>query len=171
MAKMNCILKFKVQNPTKDTIRLPLSFRNNQSQIFVIFNYCNPTLTCAFPGTNVSKKLYVHFNDSSSPYKKKKKKKKKREERGRYSVLLLSILAFIHSPVKCNKSLYIFTHCIALLVYLITFELLKQSTINQKTKWYYNPLDNNFIKIHPFYKHFNINYPIFNRETWENWLI
>jgi hypothetical protein len=32
----------------------------------------------------------------------------------------------IHSPVKCNKSLYIFTRCIALLVYLITFELLKQ---------------------------------------------
>ena len=33
---------------------------------------------------------------------------------------------FIHSPVKCNKSLYIFTRCIALLVYQITFELLKQ---------------------------------------------
>ena len=82
-----------------------------------------------------------------------------------------SISAFIHSPVKCNKSLYIFTRCIALLVYLITFELLKQSTINQKTKWYYNPLDINLIKIHPFYKHFNTNYPIFNRETWENWLI
>jgi hypothetical protein len=47
---------------------------------------------------------------------------------------LLSISAFIHSPVKCNKSFYIFTRCIALLVYLITFELLKQSTINQKTK-------------------------------------
>jgi hypothetical protein len=78
--------------------------------------------------------------------------------------------AFIHSPVKCNKSLYIFTRCIVLLVYLITFELLKQSTINQKTKWYYNHLDINFIKIHPFYKH-NKNYPIFNRETWENWLI
>jgi hypothetical protein len=28
----------------------------------------------------------------------------------------------IHSPVKCNKSLYIFTRCIALLVYPITFE-------------------------------------------------
>ena len=35
---------------------------------------------------------------------------------------------------KCNKSLYIFTRCIAVLVYLITFELLQQSTINQKTK-------------------------------------
>jgi hypothetical protein len=43
-------------------------------------------------------------------------------------------IAFIHSPVNCNKSLYILTRCIALLVYLITFELLKQSTINQKTK-------------------------------------
>jgi hypothetical protein len=39
---------------------------------------------------------------------------------------------------------------------------MKQSTINQKTKWYYNPLDINFNKIHPFYKHFNTNYPIFN---------
>jgi hypothetical protein len=87
------------------------------------------------------------------------------------SVPLLSISAFIHSPAKCNKSLYIFTRCIALLVSLITFELLKQSMINQKTKWYYNPLDINFIKIHPFYKHFNTNYPIVNRETWENWLI
>jgi hypothetical protein len=48
---------------------------------------------------------------------------------------------------------------------------LKQSTINQKTKWYYIPLDINLIKIHPFYKHFNTNYPIFNREAWENWLI
>jgi hypothetical protein len=57
------------------------------------------------------------------------------------------------------------------LVYLITFERLKQSTINQKAKWYYNPLDIYFIKIHPSYKHFNTNYPIFNRETWENWLI
>jgi hypothetical protein len=42
------------------------------------------------------------------------------------------------------------TRCIALLVYLITFKVLKQSTINQKTKRYYNPLDLNFIKIHPF---------------------
>jgi hypothetical protein len=41
-----------------------------------------------------------------------------------------------------------------------TFELLKQSTINQKTKWYYNSLDINLIKIHPFYNHFNTNYPI-----------
>ena len=82
MAKMNYILKSKVQNPTKDTIRLPLSFRNNQSQIFVIFNYCNPTLTCAFPGTNGSKKLYVHFNDSGGS---------RGGRRGRYSVLLLSI--------------------------------------------------------------------------------
>jgi hypothetical protein len=32
------------------------------------------------------------------------------------------ISAFIHSPVKCNNSLSIFTRCIALLVYLITFE-------------------------------------------------
>jgi hypothetical protein len=29
---------------------------------------------------------------------------------------------------------FFFTRCIALLVYLITFELLKQTTINQKTK-------------------------------------
>ena len=62
-------------------------------------------------------------------------RKKKRERGGvRSSVPLLSIPAFIHSPVKCNKSLYIFTRCFALLVYLITFELLKQSTFNQKTK-------------------------------------
>ena len=100
------------------------------------------------------------------------KRERERERRGMAdSVPLLSISAFIHSPAKCNKSLYIFTRCIALLVSLITFELLKQSTINQKTKWYYNPLDINFIKIHPFYKHFNTNYPIVNRETWENWLI
>ena len=98
------------------------------------------------------------------------KKERERARGGRCSVPLLSISAFIHSLVKCNKSLYMFTRCFALLVYLITFELLKQSTINQKTKWYYNPLDINFIKIHPFYKHFNTNYPIFNRETWENWL-
>jgi hypothetical protein len=91
--------------------------------------------------------------------------KERERERGRSSVPLLSISAFIHSPVKCNKSLYIFTRCIALLVYLNTFELLKQSTINQKTKRYYNPLDINFIKIHPFYKLFNTNYAIFNRET------
>jgi hypothetical protein len=43
-------------------------------------------------------------------------------------------LSLFFLPVKCNKSLYIFTHCIALLVYLITFEILKQSTINQKAK-------------------------------------
>ena len=63
------------------------------------------------------------------------KKKEKESERGGggCSVLLLSISAFIHSPVKCNKSLYMFTRCFALLVYLITFELLKHSTINQKT--------------------------------------
>jgi hypothetical protein len=58
----------------------------------------------------------------------------KKREGGLSSVPLLSISAFIHSPVKCNKSLYIFTRCIALLVYLIAFELLKKSTINQKTK-------------------------------------
>ena len=62
-----------------------------------------------------------------------KKKKRERERDWGSSVPLLSISAFIHSPVKCNKSLYIFTRCIANLVYLITFELLKQSTINQKT--------------------------------------
>ena len=91
--------------------------------------------------------------------------RQRERERGQFSVPLLSISAFIHSPVKCNKSLYILTRCIALLVYLITFELLKQLTINQKTKWYDNPLDINLINIHPFYKHFNTNYPIFNRET------
>ena len=52
----------------------------------------------------------------------------KRERGGRSSVPLLSISAFIHSPVKCNQSLYIFTRCIVLLVYLITFELLNQKT-------------------------------------------
>jgi hypothetical protein len=95
-----------------------------------------------------------------APLKKILKKEREREGGGS-SVPLLSISAFIHSPVKCNKS-YIFTRCIALLVYLITFELLKQSTINQQTKWYYNPLDIHLIKIHPFYKHFNTNYPIKN---------
>ena len=69
------------------------------------------------------------------------KRERERERERRFSVPLLSISAFNHSPVKCNKSLYICTRCIALLVYLITFELLKQSTITQKTKWYYNPLD------------------------------
>jgi hypothetical protein len=42
---------------------------------------------------------------------------------------------------------------------------LKQSKINQKTKWYYNPLDINLIKIHPFYKHFyfeRFHWPILN---------
>jgi hypothetical protein len=70
------------------------------------------------------------------PLKKKKKREIEREGGGRgwSSVPLLSISASIHSPVECNKSLYIFTRCIALLVYLITFELLKQSSINQKTK-------------------------------------
>ena len=65
------------------------------------------------------------------------KKRERERERGggeRSSVPLLSISAFIHSPVTCNESLYIFTPCIALLVNVITFELLKQSTINQKTK-------------------------------------
>ena len=42
---------------------------------------------------------------------------------------------------------------------------MKQSAINQKTKWYYNPLDINFIKIHPFYKHFNTNYPHFQQRN------
>ena len=60
------------------------------------------------------------------------KRERERGWRGVSSVPLLSI--FIHMPVKCNKSLYIFTRCITLLVYLITFEFLKQSTINQKTK-------------------------------------
>ena len=107
--------------------------------------------------------------DVRPPKKKGKKEREREREREREgegsSIPLLSISAFIHSPVKCNKSLYIFTRCIALLVYLNTFELLKQSTINQKTKRYYNPLDINFIKIHPFYKLFNTNYAIFNRET------
>jgi hypothetical protein len=47
---------------------------------------------------------------------------KNKKRGGRSSVPILSISAFIHLPVKCNKSLYIFTHCIALLVDLITFE-------------------------------------------------
>ena len=65
--------------------------------------------------------------ERSPPMKKKKKKKKRERERerefaphqkkrerargggGRCSVPLLSISAFIHSPVKCNKSLYMFT--------------------------------------------------------------
>ena len=63
-----------------------------------------------------------------------KKIKKEREREAGSSVPLLSISAFIHSSVKCSKSLYSLTRCIALLVFLITFELLKQSTINQKTK-------------------------------------
>jgi hypothetical protein len=67
--------------------------------------------------------------DVRPPPLKKKKNEERERERGWFSVPLLSISAFIHSPVKCNKSLYIFTRCIALLVYLIAFELLKQSTI------------------------------------------
>ena len=48
--------------------------------------------------------------------KRKKEKKRDRERRGgegggQSSVPLLSISAFIHLPVKCNKSLYIFTRC------------------------------------------------------------
>jgi hypothetical protein len=76
--------------------------------------------------------------ETFAPLKKREKEREREREREREgegsSIPLLSISAFIHSPVKCNKSLYIFTRCIALLVYLITFELLKQSTINQKTK-------------------------------------
>jgi hypothetical protein len=75
------------------------------------------------------------------------KREREREGGRRLSAPLLNISAFIHSSVKCNKSLYLFTRWIALLGYLITFELLKHSPINQKTKWYYNPLDINFIKI------------------------
>ena len=73
-----------------------------------------------------------------APPKKKRERERERERGGkvvfRPSIKHISIHSFIHSPVKCNKSLYIFTHCIALLVYLITFEILKQSTINQKAK-------------------------------------
>ena len=78
--------------------------------------------------------------ETFAPLKKREKKRERERERERErggegsSIPLLSISAFIHSPVKCNKSLYIFTRCIALLVYLITFDLLKQSTINQNTK-------------------------------------
>ena len=79
------------------------------------------------------------FTPPPPPLKKRERERERERERGgwgggRFSVPLLSISAFIHSPVKCNKSFYIFTRCIALLVYLISFELLKQSTINQKTK-------------------------------------
>ena len=77
--------------------------------------------------------------------RKKRERERATEREGEGAVFRPSIKhisAFIHSPVKCNKSLCIFTRCIALLVYLITFELLKQSTINQKS-------DINFIKIHP----------------------
>jgi hypothetical protein len=60
------------------------------------------------------------------------KKKGKKRERERGAVFRPSIKHIsIHSPVKCNKSLCIFNRCIALLVYLITFELLKQLTITQ----------------------------------------
>ena len=62
--------------------------------------------------------------------KKKDREREKGGGGGGSSVPLLSISACIHSPVKCNKSLYIFIRCIA--------------------------------KIHPFYKYFNTNYPIFN---------
>jgi hypothetical protein len=70
------------------------------------------------------------------PLKKREREREREREGGgeRSSVPLLSISAFIHSPVTCNESLYIFTPCIALLVNVITFELLKRSTINQKTK-------------------------------------
>jgi hypothetical protein len=74
----------------------------------------------------------VVYQNIYSPPPPKKKREREREEGGWgvSSVPLLSISAFIHSPVKCIISLYIFTRCIALLVYLITFELLKQSTID-----------------------------------------
>ena len=67
---------------------------------------------------------------SPPPPKKKERERERKGDGGVSSVPLLSISAFIHSPVKCIISLYIFTRCIALLVYLITFELLKQSTID-----------------------------------------
>ena len=55
-------------------------------------------------------------------------KKKREREREAGTVYRPSIIKHIsiHSFAcyKCNKSLYIFTRCIALLVYLITFELL-----------------------------------------------
>ena len=58
-----------------------------------------------------------------APLKRKRERERERGGGGgRSSVPLLSISAFIHSPVNCNKSLHIFTRCIALLVYLITFE-------------------------------------------------
>jgi hypothetical protein len=107
---------------------------------------------CESKRSNVSVADPEGGGEDVRPPPKIKKKDWERVRGGRGpSVSLLSISAFIYSPVKCNKSLYIFTRCIDLLVYLITFELLKQSTINQKTKWYYHPLDINFIKIHPFY--------------------
>jgi hypothetical protein len=46
MVKMNCMLKSAAQKPTKDKIMLPLSFRNNQLQIFVPFCKYNPIFIC-----------------------------------------------------------------------------------------------------------------------------
>jgi hypothetical protein len=53
----------------------------------------------------------------------KERERERERGRGEGAVYRPSIKHFsIHSPVKCNKSLYIFTRCIALLVYPITFE-------------------------------------------------
>ena len=95
-----------------------------------------------------------------------KRERERERERGCGGLpSLLSISAFIHSPVKCNKSLYIFTRCFAPLVYLITFELLKQSTFNQKTKWYYKPLDINFIKNPPILQTLQYKLPQFQQRN------
>ena len=57
------------------------------------------------------------------PYFKVNICEREREREGGGAVFRPSIKHFsIHSPVKCNKSLYIFTRCFALLVYPITFE-------------------------------------------------
>jgi hypothetical protein len=46
-----------------------------------------------------------HISEGSA--KKKKKERERERGGGGSSVPLLRISAFIHSPVKCNKSLYI----------------------------------------------------------------
>ena len=111
-----------------------------QAHIYGIVKPINGLLTHAFSSYHHSFKLRVLFcikrgvlsggsraggrdvRPPPPPPPIKEKKREREREGGRSSVPLLSISAFIHSPVKCNKSLYIFTRCIALLVYLITFE-------------------------------------------------
>jgi hypothetical protein len=64
-----------------------------------------------------------------------REREREREREKESSILLLRHIS-IHSFIRLLNVInhYIFSRCTALLVFLITFELLRQSTINQKTK-------------------------------------